>query len=67
MAQPANVLDDYIDEFELAEQLKHDVRTLRTWRSRCKGPPHVVIGRRVYYRLEAVRAWVREKEEASAA
>jgi hypothetical protein len=67
VAKPANVLSDYLDEFELAEQLKHDVRTLRKWRRRCKGPAYVMIGRRAYYRLEAVRAWFREKEETSAA
>jgi hypothetical protein len=67
MAKPANLLSGYIDEHELAEELEHDVRTLRGWRRRGKGPPFVVIGRRPYYRLEAVYAWLREMEARAVA
>lgn len=45
---------------ELAETLGVSVATLTEWRkSRSKhGPPFVTRGRRVYYRLEDVDAWI---------
>jgi hypothetical protein len=66
VAKPASVLSDYIDEFELAEQLHHDVRTLRNWRKRGTGPGHVMVGRRAYYRREAVHSWLLEREASAA-
>jgi hypothetical protein len=62
MAKPAKVLSGYLDEFETAEELDHHVQTLRNWRRHGKGPPYVVIGRRPYYRLEALYVWLREME-----
>jgi hypothetical protein len=67
VAKPANILSGYLSEFEAAEQLKHNVQTLRGWRRRGKGPPCVVIGRRPYYRREALEAWLLKMEASAAA
>jgi hypothetical protein len=55
---------DYIDEYELAEEIGHVVRTVRGWRHRRCGPPYIIIGRRAYYRKAAVRDWLLSKEKA---
>jgi len=69
VAKPANVMSDYLDECELAEEVGHAVRTVQGWRHRGKGPPYIIIGRRPYYRRAAVRTWLlsKEKKEAIAA
>lgn len=36
--------------------------TLKRWEGARTGPPCVRVGRRVVYRLEAVRDWLREQE-----
>lgn len=36
--------------------------TLRTWRSRCEGPPYIKSGRSVLYRFAAVEAWLKANE-----
>ena len=35
--------------------------TLKTWRSRGKGPNHVKIGSKVLYRHEDVKAWINSR------
>jgi hypothetical protein len=52
----------YTDEFEFAEQLGLALRTLRKWRFLGQGPAYVKIARRIYYRDEAVAAWVASHE-----
>ena len=37
-------------------------RTLRRWRQMREGPPWVPIGRKVVYRVQAVRAWLAGRE-----
>lgn len=47
---------------EVAEMLRVHVRTLDRWHvSRC-GPPRVIVGGRVRYRLAAVKAWLIARE-----
>ena len=68
MAQPDSndLLSDYYDEHQFAEELDHDVRTLRDWRRRGKGPPFTRIGRRVFYRKSAVVEWLLASEREAA-
>jgi hypothetical protein len=69
LAQPASnhLLSDYYDEHQLAEELDHDVRTLRGWRRYGKGPPFTRIGRRAFYRKSAVVEWLLAREREVAA
>jgi DNA-binding transcriptional MerR regulator len=52
-----------LDETPAAEQLGLPPRTLRTWRSRGKGPPFVRLGKRVKYRPQDLRAFVEQRLE----
>ncbi len=52
----------YITEAEFARQRGVSVRTCQRDRSLRKAPPHVVVGRVVYYRVEAIREWLISQE-----
>ena len=53
----------YATEIEIAEFLGVEVFTLRTWASRRKGPGgRVKVGKKIYYRREAVLEWLASKE-----
>lgn len=54
-------------EDETASRLEIKVQTLRAWAARRKGPPRVKIGRSVYYRPEAIQAWLAKQEHDPAA
>ena len=56
------LLDGWIDRAELARQLALSVDTLQRWETRRVGPPCVRVGRKVLYRKEAVRDWLKEQE-----
>ena len=60
-ADPA-LLDGWLDRAELARQLALSVDTLQRWETRRVGPPCVRVGRKVLYRKEAVRDWLKEQE-----
>ena len=40
-------------------------RTLRRWRVMRAGPPHVRIGRKVYYRRGALQQWLLGREQTA--
>ena len=54
----AEITDDLLPQAEVAEDLDVCVHTLRNWERRGRGPPPIRIGRRVFYRGEAVREWL---------
>ncbi len=54
-------------EAETAAQLGIKVQTLRKWAVHRKGPPRVKVGKRVFYRPEAVQAWLAAQEQDPAA
>lgn len=57
--------DDIMPEGEFAETiLQSSPRTAQRLRARREGPPFIKIGRRVFYRREAVRAWLLAQEQA---
>ena len=58
------LLSGLVPEEQAAVELQHDVRTLHRWRKAGKGPPHVRIGRRIYYRRVAVAKWLEDQERA---
>ncbi len=62
----AGLLADYLTPNELAEELGKSPRTIARWDSLRIGPPKTVIGKKPYYRREAVRQWLRRKEQEQA-
>lgn len=58
----SSILDGYIAEAEYAKQRRVSLRTCQRDRQLRQSPPYVVIGNQVYYRIEAVRAWLRARE-----
>jgi phage terminase Nu1 subunit (DNA packaging protein) len=58
------ILEDYLDENELAAELKKSVRLLQQWRQRRIGPPWTRLGgQQVIYRKAAVTDWLRKLEQ----
>lgn len=57
-----SVLEGFLSEHEYAAQRGVTIRTCQRDRALRQSPPYVVIGRRVYYRIEAVRDWLLKLE-----
>ena len=57
-----NVLDGYIPEAEYARQRGVSRRTCQRDRALRQAPPHVILGKQVFYRVDAVRDWLRQIE-----
>jgi hypothetical protein len=62
-ADMAQTFEGYVEEFELARQRGVTVRVLQRERQLRTGPPYVKWGRRIFYRIEAVREWLRAREQ----
>ena len=60
------LLTGWLNRTDLARELTLSVDTLQRWESRRMGPPCVRVGRKVIYRMEAVRDWLREQEGCKA-
>ena len=56
------LLIGWLNRTDLARELTLTVDTLQRWETRRMGPPCVRVGRKVLYRMEAVRDWLREQE-----
>jgi predicted DNA-binding transcriptional regulator AlpA len=56
--QISAILAGYLTPKDLAQALGVSERTIARWHHFREGPPRVEIGRKVYYRLESVSAWV---------
>ena len=56
------LLTGWLNRAELAQELALSVDTLQRWETRRMGPPCVRVGRKVLYRMEAVRDWLRDQE-----
>ena len=56
------LLTGWLNRTDLARELTLTVDTLQRWETRPMGPPCVRVGRKVLYRMEAVRDWLREQE-----
>jgi hypothetical protein len=62
----SGLLTGWLDRTDLARELTLSVDTLQRWETRRMGPPCVRVGRKVLYRMEAVRDWLREQEARKA-
>lgn len=67
-AEPAeDFLKGLIEEPRYAKKRKCSVRTCQRDRLLGNSPPYVKIGRRVYYRLAAIEAWLLNREQSRTA
>jgi hypothetical protein len=62
-ASVGSVMDGIALEPELARQFQESLRTWQRRRRARLGPPYIRVGRRIYYRVEAVREWFSKKEK----
>ena len=62
----SGLLIGWLDRTDLARELTLSVDTLQRWETRRMGPPCVRVGRKVLYRMEAVRDWLRDQEARKA-
>ena len=60
--EDTGLLVGWLNRTDLARELTLSVDTLQRWETRRVGPPCVRVGRKVLYRMEAVRDWLREQE-----
>ena len=56
------LLAGYLTPAETAAELGVSVRTLERWHLLRVGPPRTELGKRVFYRRDAVAAWICEQE-----
>ena len=63
-ASPDVLLTGYVEEAEYCRERRISRRTAQRERRLREGPPFVRLGQRVYYRVDAVRDWVRQQETA---
>jgi predicted DNA-binding transcriptional regulator AlpA len=53
---------EFLSPDQVAEMLGLHPRTLWRWRNEGRGPNYIPIGRKTYYSLESVQAWLRSQE-----
>lgn len=56
-------LAGFISEEEYAARRGVSLRTCQRDRQLRQSPPYAIIGRRIYYRVEAVRVWLLAREQ----
>ena len=64
--QLSSILAGYLTPKNLAQALGVSERTVARWHRFREGPPRVEIGRKVFYRLESVNAWIASCERPEA-
>ncbi len=56
------IFDGYIDEHEYCRQRGISLRTAQRDRQLRQAPPYTMVGKRVMYRIKAVRDWLLNQE-----
>lgn len=56
-------LEGFISEEDYATRRGVSLRTCQRDRQLRQSPPYVIIGRNIYYRVEAVRDWLLAREQ----
>ncbi len=62
VAPPADFLEGFISEKEYAARRGVSLRTCQRDRQMRNAPPHLKLGKRVFYRVEAIRDWLAQRE-----
>lgn len=60
--EPNQILDGYLSAKETAGQINKSERTLARWRDLGTGPAYTLVGQSPFYRISAVRDWLRARE-----
>jgi hypothetical protein len=60
----SSLLSEYLTKAQLAKELRKSERTLDRWHNLRIGPPRVIIGRTVLYRIDAVLDWLKSRERS---
>jgi DNA-binding transcriptional MerR regulator len=58
------LLEDLLNPEHLSQELGVSLRTIHRWHQQRMGPPRIVIGRKPYYRRDAVKSWLIAQEKA---
>ena len=61
-ANALTITGNLLSRAKVAEEFDVSEHTLRKWEISGQGPPTIRVGRRVFYRAEAVRQWLMEQE-----
>jgi predicted DNA-binding transcriptional regulator AlpA len=59
---PVSVTEEFLTGEVVASALGVSHRTLYRWHRLRKGPPQIKIGRKIYYRADAIRQWLSDLE-----
>ncbi len=57
------ILAGFVTADQLARELGRWRRTLERWATLRLGPPRIVVGRMILYKLDSVRSWLLSKEK----
>lgn len=56
------ILSGYLEEAEVARQLRITVRTLERWRRARTSPPFIMLGHRPIYKITSLEKWIASNE-----
>jgi len=56
-------IQDLLLETEYAKQRGVSVRTVQRERAQRIGPPYIRLGRKIYYRPDAINGWLLDQEQ----
>jgi len=59
--QAAKLVDELLEDDEVAEELHNETKTLANWRTKRIGPPFIRVGKRVLYRRSDLEKWLESK------
>jgi hypothetical protein len=63
LTRTGTLLAEYMPPAQVAAELETCERTLARWHASRRGPPRILIGKRVMYRRAAVEEWLRKQEK----
>jgi hypothetical protein len=59
--------ENFCTEAQVAGELGLKISTMRNWAAKRLGPPRIRVGRKIFYRREALVAWMQSQEKVVAA
>lgn len=65
VGEPDDFLQGFVSEGDYAVRRGVSIRTCQRDRQLRQAPPYVIIGRQVFYRVEAVRNWLIAREQVA--
>jgi predicted DNA-binding transcriptional regulator AlpA len=59
----SNLLEGYLTREQLAAALGKSIRTIDRWQTLRAGPPRLVLGKLILFRVESVQSWLKSLEQ----